>query len=64
MENYDGETTSVKDIDLLRFRLQRSQLPNSTANPDNAAYYSFGPSGMINVTNCMQKVPVWRRTRK
>eukprot|EP01032_Pedospumella_encystans_P012890 gene12890-14876_t len=45
-----------KDIDwhgvtTRRYGLQSKDLENATANPDNAQFYNFGPSGMENTTS-------------
>jgi hypothetical protein len=42
-EDWNGVTTR-------RFQLQPKDLENATANPENAQYYAFGPSGMENTT--------------
>ncbi len=57
--NYNGEGVTVKDIDLLRFRLDLTELNNATIDSSQDAYYSFGPSGTMNVSNC-EGVPVRR----
>ena len=42
-EDWNGVTTR-------RFNIQPKDLENSTANPVNAQFYAFGPSGMENTT--------------
>ena len=37
-------------IFLRRYIIQDKDLLNATANPENAQYYNFGPSGMLNAT--------------
>ncbi|KJE93581.1 hypothetical protein CAOG_04346 [Capsaspora owczarzaki ATCC 30864] len=41
---------SVEGIRLKRFTIDPMLLANSTVNPDNAAFYDFGPSGVLNMS--------------
>lgn len=42
-ENWNGVTTR-------RFHIQSKDLENATANPENAQFYAYGPSGLENTT--------------
>ena len=57
--NENNKVVKHQGIDTLRFTLKKSLLLNSTENPDNAAYNMNGPSGLLNITGCAQKVPVF-----
>lgn len=53
----------TKDIDwygvnVFRYSLQIKDLLNATLNPENAQYYNFAPSGMLNITKATG-VPLW-----
>jgi hypothetical protein len=45
-------------VPVRRYSLQEKDLYNVTENPNNAQYYSFGPSGMLNTTKAVA-VPVF-----
>lgn len=44
------ETIHFKGVKMLQFEVDQNQLLNSTAVPNNANYYSFGPYGLFNIT--------------
>jgi len=54
-----SETLQVQGIQLYNFGLQDKDLENATLNPDNAAYFQFGPNGVINLTSCSQGAPIF-----
>jgi hypothetical protein len=47
LDNVNGTTTELYGIELLEFTLRSTGFANATTNPENAAYYSFGPNGMV-----------------
>lgn len=49
-----NDTVVVEGITLLRFRVPEAAMANATENPANAAFYQFGPSGVLNLTLCLQ----------
>lgn len=50
---YEGDVNDWYDVKLRRYGLQAKDLWNSTLNPENAEYYSFGPSGLENLTKAL-----------
>eukprot|EP00604_Paraphysomonas_vestita_P000985 CAMPEP_0174819136 /NCGR_PEP_ID=MMETSP1107-20130205/2183_1 /TAXON_ID=36770 /ORGANISM="Paraphysomonas vestita, Strain GFlagA" /LENGTH=502 /DNA_ID=CAMNT_0016032065 /DNA_START=665 /DNA_END=2173 /DNA_ORIENTATION=+ len=49
--NYEKDTTDWHGVTLRRYGLQKKDLQNYTTNPSEAGqYYSFGPSGLENLT--------------
>ena len=55
---YYKEETEHKDIHMYRFIIQTEQFKNASQVPDHAAYYMFGPHGVINLTTASQFAPV------
>lgn len=53
-----GETVHIKGIDLYRYILAPSMLYNTSITPSNAEYFGWGPSGLLNVSNCNLRIPV------
>mmetsp|Transcript_362 Transcript_362/g.423 ORF Transcript_362/g.423 Transcript_362/m.423 type:complete len:1033 (-) Transcript_362:1443-4541(-) len=43
----------IHDFKAYGFTLSPDLIANSTTNPENAAYYSFGPDGLINLTSAI-----------
>lgn len=55
----DGEY-EVEDISLLRFALTPLTFANVTMNPEEGAEYnSYGPSGLLNQSNCDSGAPIF-----
>eukprot|EP00656_Telonema_subtile_P040737 TRINITY_DN4581_c0_g1_i5.p1 TRINITY_DN4581_c0_g1~~TRINITY_DN4581_c0_g1_i5.p1 ORF type:complete len:414 (-),score=115.47 TRINITY_DN4581_c0_g1_i5:85-1326(-) len=51
LHNVDGETVDdLHGIKLNRFRIKHEDLLSAMHNPANAAYDSYGPDGMLNLT--------------
>ena len=48
-----NRTEMVKGIDVNRFTIPEIEMENATMNSDNADYYSYGPSGLFNMTTCL-----------
>jgi len=44
------ETNDWYDVKLMRYGIQLKDMLNVSRNPNNEQYYSFGPSGMLNLT--------------
>lgn len=44
---------------LFRYRIPPALMENQTLNPANAAYFADGPNGLLNVTACESKTPVF-----
>jgi len=54
-----NESLSLYGVNLFRFTIQHDQLLNASANPENAAYYMFLPSGMANLSAPYNGTPLY-----
>jgi CD36 antigen len=60
MMNVDNETVTMKNIDLIRFRIAPTLMQSTALNPDNWDYYMDRWNGVINISNCApQHVPIF-----
>jgi hypothetical protein len=57
--NEHGASVKLHGIKLKQYTMAASALQNATANPANAAFFSLGPSGLVNVTRCARAMPVF-----
>lgn len=48
---FHSGSSHIYGINLFRFTMSPEMLLNSTLNPANAAFYQFGPSGVVNISS-------------
>lgn len=49
----------VSSVPVNRYHLSPTPFMNATVNADNGDYYGYGPSGLINITNCAYKTDMF-----
>jgi lysosome membrane protein 2 len=52
-----SQNERVKGIDVYRFAIPKVEMGNTSIDPANAGYYSYGPSGLFNMSSCYPMNP-------